>query len=372
MHECNIISEVYVSKQIIPVIAIVMLLVTACAAVPQAEKETVPEVVTEQTPEVLEETAEEVSGETEEAFLPELPIHQGIWEARAYDQAYRYYEFDVEMDGRSIGAEEADAVAFTYEDGGNGQIIFHTESGDETAQYSFGEDGKHLVLTFADRQEELAWISHGTLEDLGGLGIRVIAENITPEGCTLVLRQMGGYPEGEIKADSSFHLLCYDPLTDRWGWKEEIRTDEEPYLVEKGTATERVIDWSEEYGSLEPGRYYLYFRIRDIRNEGGDWDAYRYRAEIVVAEDGKKAVTGGFKTYYELPDGTWECDGYEYKYRLEISGRMSNAARDSTFIYLSNTEEITFHQAAMAAGLSSNMADYFSPEEAVFVDWIVE
>ena len=30
---------------------------------------------------------------------------------------------------------------------------------------------------------------------------------------------------------------------------------------------------------------------RDIRNEGGDWDTYRYRAEIVVAEDGKKAVT---------------------------------------------------------------------------------
>ncbi len=90
------------------------------------------------------------------------------------------------------------------------------------------------------------------------------------------------------------------------------------------------------------------------------------------AEEGKKAVTGGFKTYYELLDGTWECDGYDYKYRLEISGQMSNAAKDSTFIYLSNTEEISFQRAAMAAGLSSNMDDYFSPEEAVLIDWIVE
>ncbi len=82
----------------------------------------------------------------------------------------------------------------------------------------------------------------------------------------------------------------------------------------------------------------------------------------------KNEIRGGLKTYYEMNDGTWMCDGYTYKYRLEISGRMPNAAKDSTFVYLSNIEEISFTRAYMAAGLSSNTADYFSPEEAVPVE----
>ena len=36
---------------------------------------------------------------------------------------------------------------------------------------------------------------------------------------------------------------------------------------------------------------------------------------------------------------------------------------------LSNLEDISFDRAVMASGLSSNMADYFKPEEAVFIGW---
>ena len=57
-----------------------------------------------------------------------------------------------------------------------------------------------------------------------------------------------------------------------------------------------------------------------------------------------------------------------YKYRLEIDGRMPNAAVDSSFVYLSNLEEITFDQAYQAAGISSNSDDYFSPDKAVLVE----
>ena len=74
------------------------------------------------------------------------------------------------------------------------------------------------------------------------------------------------------------------------------------------------------------------------------------------------------KTYYQLSDGSWEWDGHTYKYKLEISGRMPNAAVDSTFVYLSNLESISFEQAYLAAGTSSNMDDYFAVEEAVLVD----
>ena len=81
-----------------------------------------------------------------------------------------------------------------------------------------------------------------------------------------------------------------------------------------------------------------------------------------------KTIDGNMKTYYEMTDGTWMCDDHMYQYRLEITGRMPNAAVDSSFVYLSNIEEIPFDQAYKSAGISSNSDDYFSPEEAVLVE----
>lgn len=80
-------------------------------------------------------------------------------------------------------------------------------------------------------------------------------------------------------------------------------------------------------------------------------------------------IEGNLKTYYEMSDGTWQFEEQTYKYRLVVSGRMPNAAVDSTFVYLSNLENITFQQAYMAAGLSSNTDDYFDASDAVLVEW---
>lgn len=71
--------------------------------------------------------------------------------------------------------------------------------------------------------------------------------------------------------------------------------------------------------------------------------------------------------YYEMSDGTWKTDDYTYQYRLEITGRMNGAEKDSTFVFLSNSKDITFEQAWKASGLSSNMDDYFKEEDAKFV-----
>lgn len=72
-------------------------------------------------------------------------------------------------------------------------------------------------------------------------------------------------------------------------------------------------------------------------------------------------------TYYEMSDGTWKTDNYTYQYKLELTGRNRAAVKDSTYIILSNTDDITFEQAWKASGLSSNMADYFKEEDAVIV-----
>lgn len=71
--------------------------------------------------------------------------------------------------------------------------------------------------------------------------------------------------------------------------------------------------------------------------------------------------------YYEMSDGTWKTDTHTYQYRLEITGRMGGAEKDSTFVFLSNIENITFEQAWKAAGFSSNMDDYFKEDDAKFV-----
>lgn len=71
--------------------------------------------------------------------------------------------------------------------------------------------------------------------------------------------------------------------------------------------------------------------------------------------------------HYEMSDGTWRTDEQTYQYRLEITGRMNNAEKDSTYVFLSNIEEITFNQVWKASGLSSNMDDYFDVEDAKFV-----
>ncbi|MGN0263319.1 MAG: lipoprotein [Oliverpabstia sp.] len=71
--------------------------------------------------------------------------------------------------------------------------------------------------------------------------------------------------------------------------------------------------------------------------------------------------------YYEMSDGTWKTDDYTYQYILEVTGRMNNADKDSTFVFLSNIKDITFEQAWKASGLSSNMDDYFKEEDAKLV-----
>ena len=71
-------------------------------------------------------------------------------------------------------------------------------------------------------------------------------------------------------------------------------------------------------------------------------------------------------THYKSED-VWVAGRYLYRYRLEITGRMHNAAKNSTYIVLSNTEDITFDMAWKAAGYSSNSEDYFDPQVAMIV-----
>ena len=80
--------------------------------------------------------------------------------------------------------------------------------------------------------------------------------------------------------------------------------------------------------------------------------------------NGQEVVT---RTYCEMSDGTWQADGRVYQQRLVVTGRLRNAARDTTYTILSNVGDIPFERAWKASGLSSNMDDYFAVEDALFV-----
>ncbi len=71
--------------------------------------------------------------------------------------------------------------------------------------------------------------------------------------------------------------------------------------------------------------------------------------------------------YEELSDGSWRAQGIVYPFRLELTGRLPHAACDSTYVLLSQSEDIFFEQAWKASGLSSNSEDYFDEEYAIFV-----
>lgn len=89
-------------------------------------------------------------------------------------------------------------------------------------------------------------------------------------------------------------------------------------------------------------------------------------AELVeeYVENGGTVTT---VTYYEMSDGTFATDEHDYKYRLTVSGRLGGSAADVTYTILSNIKTISFEEAWKASGLSSDSADYFAPEDAVFV-----
>lgn len=97
----------------------------------------------------------------------------------------------------------------------------------------------------------------------------------------------------------------------------------------------------------------------DVNDEGTD------EKETQIIE----TINTTFATYYKMSDGRWQMNGNSYKYRLEITGRMPYAVKDTTYVYLSNIEDITFQRAYLASGLSSSTADYFSIEDAVLVEF---
>lgn len=83
---------------------------------------------------------------------------------------------------------------------------------------------------------------------------------------------------------------------------------------------------------------------------------------VKTYESGQDSV---MVTYQELKDGTWKCEDTVYQYRLELTGRERLAVKDSTFVVLSQREDVTFQEVSQA--LVSSMAS-LEPVDYVLVE----
>ena len=211
------------------------------------------------------------------------------------------------------------------------------------------------------------------------VGVTAALERVTDTGAVLKLQQFDGRITAELFYGEEFSIQRN--MDGEWV---DVPTIGEPafidiaYTITPGETTERQIDWEWLYGQLEPGEYRISKKILSATSPGVTetyvvsphfllaGEPYETTDEEAVLEDTQEVYL--LKDYEELTDGTFECSGYNYRYKLEITGRMGGASKDSTFVYLSNIEEISFDQAWKAAGFSSNMADYFDPEDAVLVE----
>ena len=189
------------------------------------------------------------------------------------------------------------------------------------------------------------------------------------------------YDNGQIKLESGayiptvitakrtgkhghYQLIEYWEPRDGSYYANDIREKFPWYLRSKALDSQRYINELISSSESAANEYFSHTYNIDGLNNDGMYEATE-AGEIEEKYDSGEYVI--FKDYYKIADDNWFCNGYTYKYRLEISGRMSGAAGETTYIVLSNTKDITFEQAWKASGLSSNNKDYFGPEQAVIV-----
>lgn len=75
----------------------------------------------------------------------------------------------------------------------------------------------------------------------------------------------------------------------------------------------------------------------------------------------------GMSMYTQSSDGYWSENNQKYKYKVELTGTLPNAKRESTYIVLTNNEHLTFEDVSKCF-YSSNSDDFLDPSETVIVE----
>ncbi|WP_321429736.1 immunoglobulin-like domain-containing protein [uncultured Methanolobus sp.] len=116
-------------------------------------------------------------------------------------------------------------------------------------------------------------------------GIQLTATKVTPTGMTLVCKQSGGGPTGELQTGS--YLILEESINEQWlpvemtpSEYERAWTDE-AWIIPMNDTVEWEVDWEWVYGELPEGNYRIGKEIMDFRS-AGNYDEKMYYANFEV------------------------------------------------------------------------------------------
>ena len=111
-------------------------------------------------------------------------------------------------------------------------------------------------------------------------GITLSVTDVTPTGLTVVFKQSGGNPTGELMTGSYYRLENKDKEL-AYIVEGDVAWTAEAYMIQKDGETEMQVNWQWLYGTLEPGTYRIFKGVTDFRGPG-DFDEKEYYAEFTV------------------------------------------------------------------------------------------
>lgn len=172
-------------------------------------------------------------------------ICEEIWESNhgLAHFTYRYPEFDLRL---------------TYD-------IYETPDGKQHLIHEIGlyKVGSDVVNTYTDDQSE-----YGYRLDREDWGIDLDIVEATPTGVTIACDQSGGQQFGELEVE--FYSIFLSDQFDFIPTLDGIDSADDftpKITIEQNTSSRFTIDWTDTYGELDSGAYFLELHIQDIYDE---------------------------------------------------------------------------------------------------------
>ena len=240
----------------------------------------------------------------------------------------------------------------------------HSDDYTTVSQYFYDKNGEQIPVTSEIPLHSASWENFTNNQNKLSLNDVI---SLSEKGYDLTWSDFEEYDF--IETGSGLYIRVYEINEQFELWIGGLEPDSDPMYIYLTLADNLEIKADirrvniTEFISIhtsEATTYYAPTLLEEIDVKYEDEDL----AEINIYEDEEFVLS---KWHYKTANDVWGCDGYTYKYRLEISGKLPNSAKNTTYIVLSNTTDITFKQTWMASGFSSNMADYFDPAVAVIV-----
>lgn len=142
------------------------------------------------------------------------------------------------------------------------------------------------ATTGDENTTEPTGVEMDVMDSGANIGVTFAAKDITPTGMTLIVKQSGGEPTGELKTGSFYVIDKFDGSD--WVGVPYVSDessnawDSDVYWLEMDGEIEIVMDWSEIYGELPAGKYRLSKDIVDFRGLG-DFDPSMHHFEFEIA-----------------------------------------------------------------------------------------